>query len=195
MLNSKIATCAIALGLLAIPAAAAAPSAGANGWIVDHSQSTLGFAGTASGAEFTGKFGKWDAAIQFDPAALAKSSAEVTIDMTSADSGDPARDSSLPEADWFSTALFPQATFKTDSIRAGDAAGSYVADGTLTIRNVSKPASLPFTLAIDGDTAKMQGSLTLKRTDFGVGQGAWTSPSTVALNVKVNVEVTATRAK
>jgi len=195
MLRNKIATGAMALGLLAIPAIAATPATGANAWTVDHSQSNLGFEGNASGQAFTGKFTKWEAAIQFDPAALAKSSAEVTIDMASVDSGDPSRDTSLPEPDWFSTTLFPQATFKTDSIRAGDAAGSYVADGTLTIRNVSKPASLPFTLTIDGDTAKMQGSLTLKRTDFGVGQNAWASPSTVALDVKVNVDVTATRSK
>lgn len=194
MFTRKAATISAALAVLTIPAAAAAPSAAAPGWVVDHSQSRLGFDAVANGQAFSGKFGKWDAVILFDPDQLEKSSAQVTIDMNSPDSGDPTRDTTLPEEEWFSTTLFPHATFRTDTIRAGDEAGSYVADGTLTIRNVSKQVSLPFTLAIEDDIAKMQGSLTINRTDFGVGQGAWVSPNSVAFEVKVNVEVTARKA-
>ena len=182
----------LALALAAIPAVAQAPEMMATAWAVEHDASVLGFAGVSQGQDFEGSFGTWDATINFDPANLAASMAEVTIDMGSASTDDPSRDSSLPEDDWFAIAMFPEATFESSSIEAtGD--NSYVAHGTLTIRDMSKAVDLPFTVDIDGDNAAMAGSLTIDRTDFGVGQGAWSSGSTVATSVTVNVAITATK--
>ncbi|HEX9806086.1 MAG TPA: YceI family protein, partial [Alteraurantiacibacter sp.] len=94
--------------------------------------------------------------------------------------------------DWFAAAMFPEATFETDAIRSeGD---GYVADGTLTIRGISQDVSLPFTLDIQNDIARMNGALTIDRSIFGVGQGAWADGKTVALEVKVEVSVVARRA-
>jgi len=194
MFRKNPITGAMALALLAIPAMAAAPQTGAPAWTVDHSRSSIGFSAVHSGQAFSGTFGKWDAAILFDPDQLTRSSADVTIDMNTPKTGDPSRDTTLPEGDWFNTFLFPTASFKAETIRAGDAPDSYIADGTLTIRDVSQPVSLPFTLAIDGDEARMQGTLTIDRGTFGVGQGVWAGDGAVSLAVKVDVEVTATRA-
>ena len=192
MLNRNFALAGLTLALAGIPAMAAAPAPVAPSWTVDPASSTLGFSGTYNGTPFTGKFSEWDARIHFDPDDLANSLAEVTIDTASGGTGDPSQDEHLPGPDWFSVHDFPQASFKTESI-SSEAPGSYVAEGTLTIRDISLPVSLPFTLAIEGDVATMAGSLTMDRTKFGVGQGAYGGGTMVATTVTVNVELTATR--
>jgi len=186
----------VLLGLAAaaalVPAAAAAPSPDAQAWTVEHAGSSLGFAGVADGAAFEGAFGAWEAEIRFDPDHLDWSGVKVTIDMTSADSGDPNRDTPLLDNNWFATAMYPSASFTTDAI-ASDGSGGYVAEGRLTIRDVTRPVALPFTLVIEGDTAMMQGSVTIKRSDYGLGKNTWQDRS-VADEVQVKVAITATKA-
>ena len=175
----------VAAALLIAPAAEARPYA------VNKAASKLGFTGSMNGAAFNGTFSRWDATIDFDPANLPQSKASVTVDMSSAATGDGARDEALPSSDWFATSRHPRATFVTRSItRTGP--NRYAAAGTLTIRGVSRPVVLPFTLAITGNTAKMSGQLVLDRTAFGVGQGQWRTGSAVATKVTVNVNLTAT---
>lgn len=183
---------AIALAGVAIPSMAAAPTATAPAWTVDHATSKLSFSGVAQDAAFTGTFGSWDAKILFDPANLGASQATVTIDTATAKTGDADKDGPLQEDSWFATKMFPHATFKTTSIKSAGT-NAYVADGTLTIRGVSQPASLPFTLTVSGNDAHMTGSLKLDRTTFQLGEGAWQDHS-VEPQVTVNVDLTAHKA-
>jgi len=185
----------IALGLtlaaLAVPGALAAPSPAAQTWTVDQGGSSLEFIGVAEGEEFNGAFGNWSAQINFDPEHLDWSAVEVTIDLTSADTGDSSRDGPLQNNDWFWTAMYPNASFKTQSITAeGD--GSYVAQATLTIRDHTEEVTLPFKLAIDGDKAAMTGTLVLDRTAFGIGNSSYLDKN-VDPQVAVDVALTATK--
>ena len=52
---------------------------------------------------------------------------------------------------------------------------------------------LPFTLTISGDQAAAKGHLSLIRSDFGIGQGPWSSGQWVALEVGVDVDLVATK--
>ncbi|KPL67048.1 hypothetical protein SZ64_02425 [Erythrobacter sp. SG61-1L] len=178
--------------MLTIPAAAVGPEMAAPGWIVDQSASKLGYEGVGNSETFEGSFGKWDAEINFDPAHLDQSIAKVTIDTGSASSGDPSRDDPLRETSWFNISAFPNAVFATNGITS-TGPNAYVADGTLTIRGVSQPVKLPFTLTIEGDTAKMQGQAKIDRTAWGLGEGSWQDKS-VDPNVTVKVDITAKRA-
>ncbi|MBI5938987.1 MAG: YceI family protein [Caulobacterales bacterium] len=141
----------------------------------------------------TGSFRRWDAAIRFDPANLAGSSVTATFDMTSAATGDSSRDEALPQDEWFAAGRYPKAIFTAKSFRAlgGD---RYQAVGTLTIRGVTKPLTLPFTLVITGGVAKMNASVGLNRLAFGVGQGEWKTTEVVPATVTVNISLTARRA-
>ncbi|WP_334175110.1 YceI family protein [Pseudoxanthobacter sp.] len=170
---------------LALPAQAA-------DWVVDPAASTLGFSGVQSGDAFKGTFGKWTAEISFDPAAPEKGHAKVTIDVASAKTGDAQKDGAMPEADWFDAASHPRAVFEARSFRA-TGGNAYEAAGTLTIRDTSHDVTLPVTIAIEGDKAHATGKLTLVRTDYGVGQGAWASDQYVGVNVDVTFDITATR--
>jgi hypothetical protein len=51
---------------------------------------------------------------------------------------------------------------------------------------------LPFTLAIDGDTATMSGSTVIDRRQFGMGQ-SYADEATVGFNATVTTNLTATR--
>lgn len=178
----------------AVVVAGPAFAATAPAWTVDKATSKVGFSSSMSGEAFTGSFKRWDAVIRFDPANLAGSSVTATIDMASAATGDGDRDSSLPAVEWFSAAKFPKATFAATKFKA--LGGSrYQADGTLTLKGVSKPVSLPFTLTITGSKAKMTGAINLNRSAFGVGTGEWASFEAVPANVRVDITVNATRAK
>ena len=192
MIHRKPWIIGTALALLTIPAMAAAPASKAPGWTVDKAASTLGFEGVGDGSAFTGSFSSWNADIHFDPADLAASIAEVTIDTGSISTGDGSRDEALPGAQWFSTAAFPSATFTTTSITS-TGSNAYVADGTLTVKGVSKPVKLPFSLTISGNKADMAGSLVIDRTQWGLGTGSWQDKS-VDPNVTVNVKISATKA-
>ena len=60
---------------------------------------------------------------------------------------------------------------------------------------MTKPIVLPFTLAIAGDTAKVTGQVVLNRSQFGVGQGQFSSADSVPFEVAVPITVVAQRAR
>jgi cytochrome b561/polyisoprenoid-binding protein YceI len=174
----------------ATPPAAAAPSGPAH-WSVQPG-STLGFATSWSGQAITGRFDRWKADILFSPDALDRSKVTVTIDLGSANTGDPQRDATLPSADWFDAAAHPKAVFTTSRFEK-TGPDRYVAHGTLQLRGVSKPQDLPFRLKITGDRADVSGTASLDRTAFGVGQGEFAATDQVPGAVSVNVALKARR--
>jgi polyisoprenoid-binding protein YceI len=185
MKTTSIAAAAILL--LGLGTAAQAAS-----WTVDSTKSKLGFTGQQTGTPFTGRFKTWTATIDFDPAHPEAGHVAATVDVASATTEDPQKDEALPTPDWFDAAEFGKATFEATGFapKGGDA---FETSGKLTLRGVTKPVVLPFTLTITGDQAHAIGHAKLIRTDFGVGQGAWTSADYVALDVTVDLDLVATR--
>ena len=168
-------------------------AAPAPAWAVDKAASKVAFSSSFDGGPFTGSFRRWDATIRFDQANLAGSLAVVTFDMTSAVTGDAGRDEALPLDDWFAARRFPKATFTARSFEALGG-NRYQAVGGLTIRGVTKPLTLPFTLVITNGVAKMNARVSLNRLAFGVGQGEWKTTEVVPGTVTVNISLTAKRA-
>lgn len=181
------------LGALALVAGLSLPlSAMAADWALDPAHSTLAFSGKQTGTPFSGHFGAFDGTISFDPAHPEAGHAHVTIALSSGVTGDRQRDGALPGKDWFDVAHFPSAAFDAQSFRA-TGGNAYEAVGTLTIRGISKSVTLPFTLDINGVTAHAKGHLDLIRSAFGVGQGPWAAGQWVALEVGVDLDITAQR--
>lgn len=154
-------------------------------WSVDAAKSRLGFVGSQGGSPFEGRFDRWSARIDYDPANPAAARVTVDIDMASARTGDAQKDQSLPGPDWFDAKGFPKARFEAAGfVPKGGAA--FEAPGTLTIRGIGKAVTLPFTLEVAaGGKARAKGRLDLIRTDYGIGQGEWKSGDMVALQVAV----------
>ena len=176
--------------VLAMPSlAAAAPAA----WTVDKAASRLSFKSSFGGEAFEGTFRRWDAQIAFDPKALAASRVVVTVEIGSVATGDAERDQAIPTDDWFAARKFPRATFTSRGFK-DLGGGRYQAMGDLSIRDVTRPIVLPFTLQITGAQARMSGQVSVNRGVFGVGQGQFKSAETVPLDVVVNVALSAHKA-
>ncbi|WP_457107901.1 YceI family protein [Methylobacterium sp. P5_C11] len=168
---------------------AALPASAAE-WAVDPAKSAIRFSGVQVGVPFTGRFERFKASVDFDPAKPEAGHALVLVDLASARTGDVQRDEALPQKDWFDVKAAREARFEaTRFVDKGQ--GDYTAIGTLTIRGTRLPVTLPFHLTLDGGTAHATGRVGLVRTEFGVGQGAWASGQWVALDVGVEVDLVA----
>ncbi len=166
---------ALILGLAALPALAADYSVAPG--------STLGFTGSFQGDGFDGRFERFEADIRYDPADLASARFEVKVDLASAVTGDSDRDSSLPDSEFFDITAHPQATFVTSAFRTDG--NKVIADGTLTLKGISKPVSLDVVFTPGAAGATLDVTSDLKRLDFNVGTGDYADTSTIADEVKV----------
>ncbi len=178
-------------GLMLAAAFVCAPSAMAADWVINPTKSSIAFSGTHAGNMFNGVFQKWSGQIRFDPTKVADAKAVILIDLASARTGNKMYDGTLPQDDWFAIKAGRQARFETSSIKATPT-GSYVAQGSLKLRGVSVPVTLPFTLVISGKQAVMQGQTSLKRMAFAIGKSSDTSGEWVSLDIPLNIKVVAT---
>jgi len=153
----------------------------------------LGFSTAWSGQAIEGSFKRWDGDILFSPDALAKSKLTIRVDLASVTTGDDQRDATLPTPDWFDATAHPTAIFTASRFKA-IGPDRFVANGTLTLRGVTRPVAVAFTLKITGDNAAAQGSASVDRTAFGVGQGEWAATDQIPAEVKLSFSLKA-RAK
>jgi len=176
-MRSKILTL-VSLSLLATFVYAAVQ------WNMQPKDSQLAFVGVQAGAPFEGKFEKFTADIQFDPQDLATSRFDVKIDTASVNTQDRERDDILKGADLFAVKQFPTARYVADKFTA-KGKGQFAASGKLTLRNITKDVPIEFTFEQKGADAWLKGTASIKRLDFGVGQGEWKDTETVANEVKI----------
>ncbi len=193
-----IACRALLAGLLSLivwPAAAEAPL-----WKVEADSAVI-FIARQSGAPVEGRFEKFDAEIRFDAENLEASAVAVDIDIASVNSESRDRDQVIRSPDLFDAATWPTARFEAPRfVHAGG--DSYEAQGSLTMRDVTRDVVLPFELKIEDHPddpallrARAVGELTIKRLDYGVGQGQWTDTSVVPDEVAIRIEITASSPK
>lgn len=179
-------TLAVAAGALLAPAAA---RAAAPVYTAVAEQSSLTYTFTQAGAENQGRFKSFS--VSFDPAA---SRLDVVVDMRSFDTGDQQRNDTLGGKDFFDVAQYPQSRFSAS--RMEKTPTGYEATGSLTLRGVTRNVSIPLTwrtATVQGHPAGyLSGQMTLRRLDFGVGQGQWQSTDWVGNEVTVRYSLTLT---
>ena len=108
----------------------------------------------------------------------------------SATTGNAQFDGALPGKDWFNAGDFPTAEFTSDTVELVEG-NSYRAQGTLSIKGISQPVEMDFTLDIAGDTATAKGTAIVNRLDYQLGSGVGTD--TVGDIVTVTLDLTAIR--
>ena len=159
-------------------------------WTVDPG-GKLEFATSWSGQPVTGQFRDWSADIRFSEDDPAGSRVTVTIDPASVATGDAQRDATLPTEDWLDTAGFPKATFQAEGFRHRGA--TWTADGRMTLKGVSRPLRLTFTLDQTGDRVTARGQTVIDRTAFGVGKGDFAATDQIPAQVTVRFAFSAHR--
>ena len=177
--------------LLPLAAVAFIGTANAAGWTVAADSSSVGFTAEQQGGKFNGKFTRFTANIDFDPAAPGDGSIVGVVETESVDTRDYDRDAALTDADWFDPSNHPEATFESTVIEAsGD--GNFVAHGNLTIKGNTRPIDMTFSFDAAGDSAKFEGTMAINRFDFNVGQG-WNDTYMVGKDVEVSISLDLSR--
>lgn len=155
--------------------------------------SSLSFTFTQLGAVSTGRFRTFATELRHDEAHPEQGSLVVRVMVDSLDTQDGERDATLKGADLFDAKKYPAATFAANTL-VRTAEGGLEAVGKLTIRGVSKDLRLPFTLKPTANGLELSGQTTIKRLDFGVGQGEWKSTESVGDEVKIDYKVALVKA-
>ena len=178
------------LGLFAQPerAEAAALAEVETDWTVTEGE--IAITVQQMGSSVKGTFADWTASISYDETAESdtKGQAEVTISIPSLTLGTVTDQAKGP--DFLAAATHPEAVYTATLHRLES---GYEARGTLDLRGITAPLTLPFTLAIDGDTAQMTGTATLDRRAHEVG-GSVGDAATLGFDVALDVALTARRA-
>ena len=176
---NKLARTASALTLMALGATANAdlsdvPS-GKYGLDLSHAYITFSYSHMGFSTPNLG-FRDFDATLDLDSDNLANSSIDVVINATSIESLKSDFNDHLNSADFFDTANFPQATFKSTKIES-TGADTFNVMGDLTIRDVTKPVTLAATLnkaamhpMRNVPTVGFSAETTIMRSDFGLGK-------------------------
>jgi polyisoprenoid-binding protein YceI len=194
MIVRRAAAAARAAGVLLTAAllvpggARAADAPGISHYGLDPAKSSLEFTFTQAGAANKGRFTRYQVGFDFAAENLAASRLDVTIEMSSADTGDQERDDTLKGADLFAAAKFPQAHFAASQVNRTPS--GYEAVGKLTLRGVTRDARVPFSFrtATENGAAVgyMSGKTSVRRLDYGVGQGDWKATDQVGNDVTVS---------
>ncbi|GAA0281571.1 YceI family protein [Alteraurantiacibacter aestuarii] len=159
----------------AVPATAGPPPK----WTIQPGGS-LRFTVDNSGTTLRGSFASWSGDIAFDPDHPQSANIAMRIQLGSATLGDATQDQMLKGEDFLSATAFPTATWRSTSVRRVEG-NRYQADGTLTLKGVSRPQAITFTLSGTGSSRSVTGRGTIDRNSFSVGTGS------NAANVGANV--------
>lgn len=169
---AALSALAAPLGAVKETADPAAVSAGT--YVVDNTHATvLAKIGHLGFSINTVRFDTVNGTVSYDPAKPEASSADITIDTTTLNSGFGKRDEHLKGAQFFNVAAFPNATFKADKLVK---TGADTADlpGQLTLLGVTRPVTLKvkfngFGKGMDGQPRiGFAATAQLKRSDFGM---------------------------
>jgi polyisoprenoid-binding protein YceI len=131
----------------------------------------LGFSSPAA------QFSQGTGTLEFDPADPARSSVNVTIALSTLNTGVPDLDEDFRSTDFFDTARFPSATFKSTRVEKGALQDQLKVTGNRSLHGVTKPVTLDVTLVKIGTnprsslpTVGFDALTKLKRSDFGLGK-------------------------
>jgi polyisoprenoid-binding protein YceI len=162
-------------------------------WTIDPAHSRVGFvARHAMVTKVRGQFREVEGQITIDAANHKASSAVVTIQVASIDTGQAQRDEHLKSGDFFEVEKYPVINFRsTDVAVDGD---EIILKGDLTIKDTTAPVTLELEY---GGTAKdpfgniragFEGKTTVNRKDWGLTWNAALETGGVLVSEKVTLE-------
>ncbi len=166
-----------------------------NDWNLDLAHSNLGFAiRHMVVSKVRGRFAKYSGAIRLDDDDLTRSSAEVTIDAASIDTGVAQRDAHLRSADFFDVEQFPELRFRSKRVEnLGEA--RYRVVGDLTIRDVTREVALDVEYGGRGkdpwgnERVGFVARGSLDRKDFGLGWNQVLEAGGVLVGDRVDIDI------
>lgn len=144
-------------------------------------------------ATVTGTFDRVEGWIELDPADPATARAEGIVDVNSINTRNERRDAHLKSDDFFAADKYPTMKMVLKKVyKKGD---EWWADVDLTIRDITKTVSFPFTLAgpitdpWGNQRIAVEASFTIDRFDFGLKWNKVLETGALVVDRKVKVEL------
>ena len=125
-----------------------------------------------SSVRLEGTFEKWDATLVFTPTDASTGVLDIKIQAESVDTGSKSKDKKLKGDHCFDVEKHPYITFHSTKITEMSP-NSFDVAGTFTLRGISKPEVLTFTVDREGGgaTGGIKGTLVFDRRDFELAGG------------------------
>jgi len=137
---------------------------------VSKADSVIKFSVSAS-VKIEGTFDKWDASMAFTSPELSTAVLDIKIQADSVNTGSGMKDGKLKGKDFFDVKENPLITFHSTKVLQIDPT-TVEFDGDFTIRGVSKPEKLTFTVTGKGTGAgTIVGTMAFDRKEFGMNSG------------------------
>ena len=119
-----------------------------------------------------GKFNKWEATLTFPSTDVTSGVLDIKIYADSVNTGSGMKDNKLKSKDFFNASQDPYITFdSTKVVQTGP--NTFDVQGTFTIRGVSKPETLTFTVTgtRGSGSGDVKGTMAFDRKDYGMNKG------------------------
>jgi polyisoprenoid-binding protein YceI len=162
-------------------------------WKIDPAHTDIAFVARHLFTRVRGHFTRFEGSITTAPDPT-RSTAHLSIDLTSVDTGNDTRDNHLRSADFFNTEESSTMTWTTSSVRSLGG-NRFEVDGELSIRGVSKPVTLDVEyngIGPDpwgGTRIGVTGRAEVNRHDWGVSWNAALETGGFLVGDKVQLEV------
>ncbi len=133
----------------------------------------------------SGNFKKFTGTIKFDPADLAGSKFDLSIAVSSINTGNGMMNKKAQIEEWFNSAKYPAITFVSTKIEKSTT--GYSITGNLKVKGTSKAIKIPVVYTKSGETAKFTGVFNVKRTDYKIGHASEAVPDVMKIEFIVPV--------
>ena len=150
---------------------------------------TLDIAVKQMGQDVRGSFAEWTAVIAFDPTPAGGRNGSVTATIATGSLTLGSVTAQAKAEGFFDTVQFPTAVFTATIVPDGT---DYRAEGTLSLKGMTAPVTLPFRLTMEGGTAIVEGSTTIDRRSFSIGT-AYPDEASVGFAATVTLKLRAER--
>jgi polyisoprenoid-binding protein YceI len=157
---------------------------------VQPEKSAINFVYKQMGVAVDGKFKKFSSQLSFDPAKPAAAKATFDVELASVDTGAAEGDDEVAGKQWFNTKAFPIAHFASSSVKPLGG-NRYEVAGQLSIKGKTQDVVVPATFTPQGKSGVFDGSFTIRRADFSIGEGSWAKFDIVANDVLIKFRITA----
>jgi polyisoprenoid-binding protein YceI len=148
----------------------------------------ISISGKQMGVSVEGDFRRFTTQINYDPSNVAAAKATIEVDVASIDIGQEDFNQELRSKTWFDAKRYPKATFVSTAIKSAGT-GRLDVSGKLTVKGKTQDVTVPVTVKNEGNMRVFEGTLTIKRTAFDVGEGEWKDTKIVADDVALRFRI------
>jgi polyisoprenoid-binding protein YceI len=155
-------------------------------YAIDPARSQLRFYAVSRFMDADGGFRRFAGEVRLEDGRPETATGRVTVEVASIDTANGTRDNHLRSEDFFDARRFPEATLVVGGARREGE--RVLVTGELAIRGVSRPVTVPVTVAVAGGVIRVTGDLVVNRREFGIAYQSRLNP--IKDDVKVRFDLT-----